>query len=245
MPNKVDRQHNDYTGQVASYEAKRFEGRHNQYLEILRCRAVRKAFAGLPRDALVLDVGCGTGRGIRYLASEGFYRITGLDYTAAMLDVARNHVRNLSSSAIVQLVQGDGFALPVPDRSIDVVLSLNFLHMFRFDLQQQLVQEMARVCRPGGRLVLEFESIHKGLFFTRYFEQQRLKHRTKFNSVWEIRRLFPKARFTSVRVFGTALPKLYRLFSRFPSVGMTVESVTLAPPFNWLAERVVVAAERR
>ena len=114
--------------------------------------------------------------------------------------------------------------------------------MFRFESQRELLGEMIRVCRPDGLLVCEFDSIHKGLFISRYLEQRRVARRTKFNNIREIRTLFPKERFASVRVIGTALPKAFRLLKFIPAWGERIESVAHHPPLNWLAERVIVAA---
>jgi ubiquinone/menaquinone biosynthesis C-methylase UbiE len=243
MP-KVDKRHNDYSSHSLDYDSKRFDGRQNQYLEMLRWRAVERSLRRVDRSASVLDVGCGTGRGIKYMVNSGFRKIHGLDYTAAMLEVAQAYVDTLDSSYTVHLQQGDAFSLPFGDDEFDVIVSLNFLHMFTFDLQRELIAEMDRVCRPGGMMILEFESIHKGMFLTRYIEQRRVAHRTKFNSIWEIRRLLPASEYTLVRAYGTALPVIYRVLSHWPRIGEVIERAALFPPFNWLSERVVVSVTK-
>ena len=65
---------------------------------------------------------------------------------------------------------------------------------------------------PNGLVISEFESLHKGLFFTRFWEQRRLRHRTKFNSILDIRRLFDRQVFEAVRIVGIRLPKAHLLF---------------------------------
>ena len=242
---KINLRQNDYTSHSTTYEQKRFAGRSNEYLEMLRQRAVLKGIGNRPLHSRILDVGCGTGRGLRYLAAAGFRHITGLDYTWAMLEIARNQLWEQDLHSHVQLVRGDAFMLPGGEDAFDVVLSLNFLHMFDLELQKQIVCEMSRVCRPEGLLLAEFESIHKGFFVTRYLEQRRVKHRTKFNSIWDIPRIFPAEQFSNVRVLGTALPMAYRLLSRTPRLGSQLERITFLPPFNWMAERIVVTATRR
>lgn len=241
---KIDQRQNDYTNHAAGYEQKRFSGRENAYLESLRRRAVLRGLRGCAPTSCILDVGCGTGRGLQYLTSAGFERVTGLDYTAAMLEQARSKQYREFRDGAVQLLRGDAFRLPFEDERFDIVMSLNFLHMFRLELQQELVGEMARVCRPNGRVVVELESIHKGLFVTRYWEQRRLHQRTKFNGVFDLPRLFPRSTFSRPRVRGTALPKVYKAFSRIPEIGARIESVTCCFPFNWMAERVIVAADK-
>lgn len=242
---KVDTQQIDYSGYAPEYDAHRHVGKRNVYLERIRFRAFRRLLGDTPKTAKILDVGCGTGRGIRYLLQAGFPNVSGLDYTPAMLEGAARNLSQEFPSHTVQLARGDAFQLPYSDGEFDCVVSMNFLHMFRFDLQQKLVSEMFRVCKPGGRLVCEFESVHKGLFVTRYLEQRRVEARTKFNSVWEIRQIFDAGRFSEVRSLGAVLPKAYMLLENMPRVGELVESVSWLGGLKWLAERILVGATAR
>ena len=242
---KVDQKQIDYTSYSVNYDEHRFEGAKNEYLESLRLRAVLKLLGPGERHRSVIDVGCGTGRGLLAIGLAGFDNLTGIDYTPAMLEQARTKLDEQLPDRSISLVQGDAFSLPFPENSFDTVISLNFLHMFRLDRQCELVKEMHRICRPGGRVVVEFESIHKGLFFTRYWEQRRLVKRTKFNSFWEIRRIFSRDDFEDVHVLGTELPLAYRLFHRVPRVGRLIESIIHYPPFTWLGARVVVGGRKR
>jgi len=239
---KVDTRQINYAGYAPAYDAQRFAGRRNAYLERIRTNGVLKLVGRCRYDRRVLDVGCGTARGVLELGRAGFTNLTGVDFTQEMLRIGQEKLRREIPDTPVRLVRGDAFTLPFPDCSFDLVVSLNFLHMFRFDLQAVIVREMARVCVNGGLVVAEFESIHKGLFVTRYREQTNVEARTKFNSWREVRRLFDRRRFTDVRVVGTVLPKAYVLFERCASLGEAIESIAHVPPFNWMASRVVVGA---
>jgi ubiquinone/menaquinone biosynthesis C-methylase UbiE len=241
---KVDKRQIAYTAYAPEYDARRFTGRFNEYAEGVRIRAILGALGGVKTDAQVLDVGCGTGRGAMALARAGFSRITALDFTEAMLAIARDKQQRLDAPDAVRLVRGDAFALPFADETFDRVLSLNFLHMFRFSLQQDIVAELTRVCRRGGLVIAELQSIHKGLFVSRYPEQWRVRDHQKFNSIREVHQLFPRRRFAERRVIGTVLPKLYRLFAYAPDIGARVESISHVTPFNWLSSQVVVRARR-
>ena len=242
---KVDAHQIDYSTYAPQYDAARHLGKRNAYLERIRFRAFLKLIDSLPRNATILDVACGTGRGLGYLLRAGFTEIAGLDYTPSMLEFAARNLQAEFPEHPVPLTQGDAFHLPCADGEFDCVISMNFLHMFRLDLQQQLIAEMRRVCVPEGLIVSEFESIHKGLFFSRYPEQRRLKTRTKFNSIWEIRRMFGREQFSSVKCLGAVLPKAYLLLENTPRLGEVVESVSFLPGFRWLAERIIVAARPR
>lgn len=242
---KVDQRQIPYTGYARDYDARRFQGRRNQYIERIRIGGVLRSVGLRDLNRKVLDVGCGTGRGAVALANAGFSNVTAVDFTEAMLGLARQKVAALPRPESVRLIRADAFKLPFPDASFDVVVSLKFLHMFRYPLQQELITELTRVCRPGGLLVVEFQSIHKGLFLNRYLEQRRVGSHQKFNSLWEVRRLFDDRRFRTRHVLGTVLPKVYRVFQYWPNLGERVEAIANVPPFNWLATQVVVAAHRR
>lgn len=96
-----------------------------------------------------LDVGCGDGVLATTLASAGAL-VTGLDASGDMLAAAR--CRTAAAGVALELAQGEAEHLPFPDSRFDVVLSVATL-CFSGDPDRP-VREMARVLRPGGRLVL-------------------------------------------------------------------------------------------
>ncbi len=245
---KVDTRQIDYTGYTANYDEQRRWGRRNRYLELVRYRAFERLLSRLPiQQPLVLDVGTGTGRGLSYLHRCRLTRVAGLDYTDAMLRRAVSNLKEDLGHDVPPgtLLRGDAYALPFADDSFDLVASFNFLHMFRLDLQCQIIREMTRVARPGASLIIEFDSLHKGLFFSRIPEQYRKADRTKFNACWELRTLFPRETFHTVRVAGTTFPLLHRILAHMPSLGVRIESAAHCGPLGWLTERVFVSATLR
>jgi demethylmenaquinone methyltransferase / 2-methoxy-6-polyprenyl-1,4-benzoquinol methylase len=97
----------------------------------------------------VLDVATGTGLVAAGLLRHGF-RVTGLDQSTEMLDVAR---RRLGSRA--ELVEASAEAIPFPDASFD---HLTFTYLLRYvDDPGATLAELARVLRGGGTVAsLEF-----------------------------------------------------------------------------------------
>lgn len=92
-----------------------------------------------------LDAACGTGRHTAKLAELGHY-VIGVDSTEEMLALARQKVRS------AEFRQGLLQHLPVDDGSVDLVTcSLALTHVS--DLAP-VMREIARVLRPGGRVVL-------------------------------------------------------------------------------------------
>lgn len=97
----------------------------------------------------VLDLACGTGKAALLAAARGA-RVIGVDAAARLLVVARKRADTFGVDLEVR--EGDLLALPVADASADVVLSV-FGVVFAADPAQAL-QEIARVLRPGGRVLL-------------------------------------------------------------------------------------------
>lgn len=97
----------------------------------------------------VLDLATGTGI-TAIAARERGAVVTGVDLTPELLAVARSKA-NEAGFGDIDFREGDAEALPFADASFDVVLS-TCGHMFAPD-QQKVASELARVTRPGGRIV--------------------------------------------------------------------------------------------
>jgi SAM-dependent methyltransferase len=98
---------------------------------------------------LVLDVGCGTGNAALIAAGRGA-RVIGVDPSPRLLDVARASARDAGLE--VQFVLGEAATVPVPDGCVDAIVSA-FGVIFAPDAAAAAA-ELARVLRPGGRIVL-------------------------------------------------------------------------------------------
>lgn len=100
-------------------------------------------------DEQVLDVAAGNGNATLAAARRGC-RVTSTDYVASLLE--RGRERAHAERLAVTFQEADAEALPFEDASFDAVLS-TFGVMFAPD-QPQAAAELARVCRPGGRIGL-------------------------------------------------------------------------------------------
>ena len=100
-------------------------------------------------DERVLDVAAGNGNATLAAARRGC-QVTSTDYVAGLLE--RGEERARAERLEVKFQVADAEALPFEDASFDVVLS-TFGVMFSPD-QAKAATELARVCRPGGRIGL-------------------------------------------------------------------------------------------
>jgi demethylmenaquinone methyltransferase/2-methoxy-6-polyprenyl-1,4-benzoquinol methylase len=110
-----------------------------------RWRRITVEQAVRPGDR-VLDACCGTGDLAIAARSQGAAHVTGLDFSAAMLDRARRKAPEL------EWVQGDALALPFGDASFDAA-TVGFGVRNVDDLGAG-IRELRRVLRPGGRLAI-------------------------------------------------------------------------------------------
>jgi ubiquinone/menaquinone biosynthesis C-methylase UbiE len=123
-------------------------------------RAFREQLLGLAHltaGESVLDVGCGTGTlaiaAKRQVGASG--RVCGIDASRAML--ARATSKAAKAGVGVSFEHAIVEALPFAEAQFDVVLSTLMLHHLPRKLRQQCAQEIRRVLKPRGRvLVVDF-----------------------------------------------------------------------------------------
>ncbi len=109
------------------------------------------------RERRVLDVGCGSGALLGWLARQGAEPF-GLDPEAERLTEAAMRVPG------ARLVRGTGELLPFPRASFDYVVYFNSLHHLPPNAMDSALAEAFRVLRPTGRLAI-FEPLAEGAFY--------------------------------------------------------------------------------
>lgn len=109
--------------------------------------------AELKAEDRVLDLGCGTGTlAIAAGQAQPGAEVTGLDGDPAVL--ARARQKASSAGAHVDFDEGLSTDLPYDDGRFDVVLSTLFFHHLEPAAKRATAAEIARVLRPGGRLLV-------------------------------------------------------------------------------------------
>lgn len=96
----------------------------------------------------VLEIALGTGRNLRYYPAG--VRLTGIELSPAMLEIARQEAAALGREADLRV--GDAEALELPDESFDTVVCT--LSLCTIPDDRAAVAEAKRVLRPGGRFLL-------------------------------------------------------------------------------------------
>jgi demethylmenaquinone methyltransferase/2-methoxy-6-polyprenyl-1,4-benzoquinol methylase len=119
-----------------------------------RRKMIRKLKGEGPK--VLLDVATGTGDvAIEMTKQLSPERIVGLDLSHEMLEVGRKKIKNKKLDALIEMVQGDSENLPFEDNTFDAITVA--FGVRNFETLEKGMQEMNRVLKPGGRLVvLEF-----------------------------------------------------------------------------------------
>jgi SAM-dependent methyltransferase len=174
-----------------------FEGRRAIFDTILRSLA-------LPQDALLLDLGCGTGANLNFLTSYG--RAVGLDWGAAAARYAR-------ARTAVPVLRGDVTTLPFRTNSIDLITAFDLIE--HIDDDRACASELARVCKPGGYIMLTVPA-----YQWMWGRQDTINHHKRRYRGNEFARLFTDQglqieRFTYLNTFLFPIVAAVRLFRRF------------------------------
>jgi SAM-dependent methyltransferase len=104
----------------------------------------------LTTDMVVLEVACGAAH-VAESVAPSVRCVVGIDLTPELLAVGAARLRDAGVANVV-LQEGDAEALPFVDGSFDLVCCRASLHHFADP--RRAVEEMVRVCRPGGRVAV-------------------------------------------------------------------------------------------
>jgi ubiquinone/menaquinone biosynthesis C-methylase UbiE len=104
----------------------------------------------LEPDMIVLDVACGAAH-VAEQAAPAVRQVVGVDLTPALLRLGADRLRDAGIGNVL-LQEGNAAELPFVDASFDLVVCRAALH--HFPRPAEPVAEMARVCRPGGRVAI-------------------------------------------------------------------------------------------
>ena len=101
----------------------------------------------------MLDVGCGAGSDVIFLAAHG-YRAHGIDLSPGAVTAARTRVSESRLHADIQ--EGDALALAFPAGGLDGMVDNGCFHTLPIARREDYAKEAFRVLRPGGSLVLSW-----------------------------------------------------------------------------------------
>jgi 2-polyprenyl-3-methyl-5-hydroxy-6-metoxy-1,4-benzoquinol methylase len=161
----------------------------------------------IPQTAQILDVGAHRGSFIHELTAHGYMQVYGVDINSEPIEYGQRHYPYLADRLQVY----DGFQIPFPDESFEVVTL--------FDVLEHLTQphrqlgELRRVLRPGGRLIFQTPNLLT-------------------NVPWEIIQRRSLTYWRTYHCSLQTLPSLRRLLREVGFEGIQVEKYNLLTPYN-------------
>ncbi|RLW69668.1 MAG: hypothetical protein B6D68_01770 [spirochete symbiont of Stewartia floridana] len=137
---------------MGEWDAETAEWYAKTYGEYATCRLAVDAMEIAP-DAVIVDVGCGTGAALRHVACrvpDG--TLIGTDPTPRMVEIARERAASHPEGARIDFREGPAEKLPVDDASADIVLAFDSID--HWQNQERGLAEIRRVLKPGGQLAV-------------------------------------------------------------------------------------------
>ncbi|MGC3958805.1 MAG: 1-acyl-sn-glycerol-3-phosphate acyltransferase [Verrucomicrobiota bacterium] len=154
----------------------------------------------VPRQAQVLDLGCGYGMATHWLAAFTDTRtFWGVDYDEEKIRVAQRSAAEISR---IKFTQGDLLECELPPG--DAALLLDVLHYWTADKQLLILNKVRQALRPGGRLILrdgaraetsEHRNIHRWEVFATQLGMNRTKEGLHFQTLAEMETMLKRAGF--------------------------------------------------
>ncbi len=147
------------------------------------------AVAGVQAGKLAADIGAGTGFITDGLIARGL-QVIAVDQSEAML---AEMMRKFANTDGISYRLGEAESLPLPDESVDYTFANMYLH--HVESPSQAIREMARILKPGGKLVITDMDEHT-------FEFLRSEHHDRWMGFRreDVRRWLTEARLSDVRV---------------------------------------------
>ena len=133
----------------------------------------------------VLDVGCGTGENVLYLAAKG-HETWGLDFVPVAIERAKAKATERKIDA--HFAVGNALGLNNLGRQFDTVIDCGLFHTFSDEERPVYAQEVAKVLRASGLLhILCFSDEEPGNYGPRRISRQEL--RDSFQKGWQVQRI--------------------------------------------------------
>lgn len=100
----------------------------------------------------VLDLGCGTGRHLVYLAEQGFTAF-GMEIARSGLEQAKEWLKSADLNGSLTLADMR-FSLPFRDNSLDAIISTQVIHHAYLQTVQEIARDIGRILRSGGLILI-------------------------------------------------------------------------------------------
>jgi len=154
------------------------KNRGNNYPDPTIIRFVAKNYYRIkPRSSVnILDLGCGAGANLMYLAREGFNGY-GIDGSITSIKYVEEKLKR--ENLTTNIIAGDFLSLPYDDKFFDGVIDAASIQHNNFETIKEIVSEVYRVLKNNGKyfgMLIESDlELSDKAFFTHYFKKQEVR----------------------------------------------------------------------
>jgi ubiquinone/menaquinone biosynthesis C-methylase UbiE len=154
----IQRAHFSHGETYDQYTARLFRGIHKSVVEDVAATA--------PTGGAVLDAGCGSGRlAVLIARRRPDLQVRGVDLEQGMVEVADRRAEQEKLASRVHFTVADLADLPLPDDSVDLIVSTASLHHWAD--AGAVMASLGRVLRPGGQmLIYDFRPVPAGRVYS-------------------------------------------------------------------------------
>jgi SAM-dependent methyltransferase len=160
-----------------------------------------------------------------------------IEQSPAMLEVAGRRLKQREATPPWRLVRGDGFQLPVADGQFDLAMTFRFVRHFPERERRQLFDEIRRVLRPGGRLVMD---VPNHPMYAWWFAKMGIDH-ARVDDYWFVEDAFRK----EMREAGFGIERLEPMVANLPLQHLISARLAQLPRLASLASGAVRRVARR
>ncbi len=134
----------------------------------------------IPKNSIVLDIGCGNGRHLIYCA-EHCSKVIGIDTSINLLKIAKEKIKNKKNA---DLFHADALSLPLKDNSIDHVLFIATLHNIKGKENRiRSLLEIKRVLKLNGTALISVWSRWQDRYFLYFLKRLLSHHEEEFGDI--------------------------------------------------------------
>lgn len=159
---------------------------------IIRGRYIKKILKVSGKNSKILELGCGMGWLSMELAKHGATNITGVDFSAAQIDLANVCAKSLRLDDKVKFICSDGKNKNLIGKKYDCVVIHAFLHHLDQSEIAEVFNTIKKIIRPSGLLILfepiSFEKPGCNKFSLLFDLQLQLKNLASRGTRWGIRK---------------------------------------------------------
>jgi ubiquinone/menaquinone biosynthesis C-methylase UbiE len=153
-------------------------------------------------DYVILDVGCGGGKTVNRLAQKApLGKVFGIDYSADMVEYSKKVNKKLIAEDRVEIVEGSVEKMGFSDDFFDLITAIETYYFW--PSFSDAVQEIRRVLKPDGKLLIVNEMVKDGVYDVKYAKTIKQAH-VHLLPMEEIRTIMQNVGFEDVQIFTKA-----------------------------------------